>query len=200
MPSPPDPPPSPSRTPSATAPVAAATAACPEATGIYKFKPTASAETLETLKKFSKNPPEIGGTARAMAPALVGLRKAEVLAKMQREFTDRKCTRVEKRIGSPRGVRERQTMVKYEYPDGTLVRFKPHGDAFSGGKATYSVEVKNDPTRPDRAPGDVAFKVDENGKAVPKGPDDLKVEGATERARSAYTTRAMQAGHKSLNN
>ena len=196
MPTPPDPPVAPSTTPGSTGPVAATTAACPYATGAYKFKSTVSPETKASLEKFSKDPPEVGGTAKTLGPELIKLKEDAFKTKMEKDAADGKCTRVEKELASPKGGK--QKMAKYEYPDGTMVRYKPDGDAFSGGKATYCVDVKNDPTKPDEKPNDVGFKVDENGKAVPKNPADLQEDGADPVAKADHANKAMRAGHISL--
>jgi hypothetical protein len=42
-------------------------------------------------------------------------------------------------------------MQKWEYPDGTVVRYKPLGDEYRAN-ATYSIEVKKTPALPDRGP------------------------------------------------
>jgi hypothetical protein len=58
-------------------------------------------------------------------------------------------------------------MQMWEYADGTEVRYKPLGDKKRAGP-TFSVEVKKDPSMPDMHSDDVAFKVDAQGRAVPK--------------------------------
>jgi hypothetical protein len=93
-----------------------------------------------------------------------------------------------------------QRMMVWEYPDGTVVRYKPDGDEFRSGP-TYSVEVKKDPNVGDAAAKQegIAFKVDENGNPVPKGPDDIanpySGNGSPEQV-DEYKKRAMDAGHK----
>jgi hypothetical protein len=91
-----------------------------------------------------------------------------------------------------------QVMQVYEYLDGTLVRYKPIGDMKRPGP-TYSIEVKKNPTAPDLSPDDAAFKVDAAGRAVPKGPFDVKnpyPKGTPQAVRFERTV--MDAGHKTL--
>lgn len=37
----------------------------------------------------------------------------------------------------------KQTQIAYYFPDGSVIRLKPHGDEFNGWRPSYSVEVKS---------------------------------------------------------
>jgi hypothetical protein len=91
-------------------------------------------------------------------------------------------------------------MTVYEFPDGTVVRYKPLGDS-ERPMATFSIEVKKNPALPDMGPDDVAFKVSADGQAVAKGPNDIAnpYSKATEKAQFVlYEKSMMDAGHQSL--
>lgn len=91
-----------------------------------------------------------------------------------------------------------------EHTDGTLIRYKPNGDDHQRPPCpTYSVEVVKEhyvggPYDPplNRA----AFKVDAQGRAVPKNPAEVNVPGAAANAveRAYYKDLMMKSGHKSL--
>ena len=92
------------------------------------------------LTEFNKKD-TFGKEARRLGPALDGLTdETAFLAAMAKETP----VPTSKILGSGS---TQQVMKKWEYPDGTLVRYKPQGDAYSGGLATYSVEVKVDKDR-----------------------------------------------------
>ena len=101
-----------------------------------------------------------------------------------------------KNVASPRGGQ--QVMRKWEYDDGTLVRYKPHGDEHSGGLATYSVEVKTSKAKADVGLGGIGFKVDPKGRAVPLGPGDVNNPFPGAPNHGAYRNQVMQLGHRSL--
>jgi hypothetical protein len=64
---------------------------------------------------------------------------------------------------------------------------------------TYSVEVKKDPSLPDRGKDSAAFKVDASGKALPKGPFDVRnpyPEGSMQA--DVFEREIMNAGHRAL--
>jgi hypothetical protein len=120
----------------------------------------------------------------------------EFNAKMGEEVSAGKCTKKAVPISGP----PRQTMDVYEYPDGTVVRYKPLGDPKRPrSEPAYSVEVKKDPSLPDLGKDDAAFKVDPTGKAIPKGPLELKNPYAKGSAQyKAFEDAVMNAGHHSL--
>ena len=62
-----------------------------------------------------------------------------------------------------------------------------------------SIEVKKNPSLPDKGPGDIAFKVDTKGRAVPKGPQGVynPYPRGSRQAR-AFMNALMGAGHLTL--
>jgi hypothetical protein len=89
-------------------------------------------------------------------------------------------------------------MLTYEYPDGTEVRYKPNGDGVIRTDPTYSIEVKHTPANPDNGPQDVAFKVDTQGRAVPKNPSNTAnpYRGTGGTKESDYDDRCMDSCHR----
>jgi hypothetical protein len=92
-----------------------------------------------------------------------------------------------------------------EHDDGTLIRYKPNGDDYQRPPCpTYSVEVVKEnyvPPFPDDPPlNRAAFKVDSQGRAVPKAPGGVAIPGAANNAekRAYYKDLVMKSGHKSL--
>jgi hypothetical protein len=128
--------------------------------------------------------------AQRLAPELEGLTENEFLDKMAGE----PCTVKTVSINGP----PPQPMRVYEYPDGTLVRYKPLGDK-NRNAPTYSVEVKKDPSLPDIGQDSTAFKVDPSGKPLPKGPFDVKnpyPDGSMQA--DVFEREIMNAGHRTL--
>jgi hypothetical protein len=122
------------------------------------------------------------------------MREERFLETMADEVEAGRCTVRQVSINGP----PPQMMDVYEYTDGTVVRYKPLGDT-ERHNPTYSIEVKKNPTLPDRGSDDIAFKLDSNGYAVPKGPHDVQnpflKNGSQFRA---YENALMDAGHISL--
>jgi hypothetical protein len=136
------------------------------------------------------NAGKTGGEAGRLARELNGLSEKDFLAKMAGES----CTAKSVNINGP----PPQAMRVYEYPDGTVVRYKPEGDSKRPGP-TYSIELKKAPSLRDLGKDDAAFKVDPLGRAVPKGPFDLKnpyPKGSVQALRFERTV--MNAGHQTL--
>ena len=154
------------------------------------FQNLTPAQTL-ALTEFNQGG-SFGENARRLGPTLNNMTEAQFLQKMAAEAP----VSTTKLIG-PAGAQ--QPMTKWEYPDGTLVRYKPNGDAFSNGKATYSIEVKLTRTVPDQNQANIAFKVDPQGRAVPKGPPDVKnpYPGGSVKE-DAYEQQVMKLGHRSM--
>jgi hypothetical protein len=156
-------------------------------------------QSKHALEKFNMTPPQTGAAAKELAPQLSKMNEKQFLETMDAEVKAGKCTKAAQEIGSPLGGK--QSMTKYEYPDGTLVRYKPEGDEIRKGKPTYSVEVKKDPTLPDQGLQDVAFKVNENGHAVPKKPGEINYPKEYPKSSAEfadYRELMMSAGHKEL--
>ena len=144
------------------------------------------------LADFGAN--KTGGEAKRISGELSGKSAKDFAGKMGDEVSAGKCTKKPVHIDGPPA----QTMDVYEYPDGTVVRSKPLGDTKRPGPA-YSVEVKKDPSMPDLGKEDAAFKVDPTGKAVPKGPFEVKnpyPRGSVQY--EEFTKAVMNAGHHSL--
>ncbi len=136
------------------------------------------------------NAGKTGGVARRLAKELDGMTQSEFLGKMDAE----PCTSKTVNIAGP----PPQPMHVYEYPDGTVLRYKPLGDTKRPGP-TYSIEMKKDPSMPDLGRDDAAFKVAATGKAVPRGPDEVRnpyPEGSLQARK--FRDAVMNAGHKTL--
>ena len=154
------------------------------------FTGLTSGQTL-ALTEFNKKD-TFGKEARRLGPALDKLSdETAFLAAMAKE-TPVPTTKI---LGSGSA---QQVMKKWEYPDGTVVRYKPDGDAYSGGLATYSVEVKVDKSKPDQSLSDIAFKVDPKGRAVPMGPGDVNNPFGSGTPKETYRDGSMKLGHRSL--
>jgi hypothetical protein len=136
------------------------------------------------------NAGKTGRQAKRLARKLDGASDKEFLAKMEGEPSTVKAVNIS---GPPP-----QAMRVYEYPDGTVLRYKPLGDAKRPGP-TYSIEVKKDPSAPDLGKGDAAFKVGSSGDAVPKGPTEINNPYPTGSVQAdAFREEVMNAGHKTL--
>jgi Domain of unknown function (DUF4157)/Bacterial SH3 domain len=144
------------------------------------------------LADFDAN--KTGGEAKRISGEASGMSAKDFNAKMGEEVSAGKCTKKPVHLSSP----PPQTMDVYEYPDGTVVRYKPLGDSNRAGP-TYSVEVKKDPSLPDLGKGDAAFKVAPSGKALPKGPSEVKNPYPRGSAQyDEFEKAVMNAGHHSL--
>lgn len=207
----------PSTTPGATTPVATVVTPC-AFSGPHPFlQSRMSAGAKEAVRKFGEAPPSQGGTAKRLAPVLATLKEDAFLAEMQSQVCATPppaspracCLRTEVTMGDPWG-RGTQKMIMYNFEDGTVVRYKEKGDAFTSpdpahAVATYSVEVKvarNDAVTAGQ--GDIACKVDQFGNAVPKGPGELLKLPANPAAsppippEREQISNAMGAGHRIL--
>ncbi len=166
------------------------------------FKTTLSPEAKQQLDLFERG--QKGGAAKRLAPELAGKPVPELERILDAEVASGNATRTNPEIDDPTdpaGVRK-QTQPAYQFNDGSLVRIKPMGDEFNPGKPMFSVEVKLPP------PGDalpkqqgVAFKVDAQGRPVPKGPGDIRnpYDGGDALAKSmktAFQLRVLNDGHQ----
>ncbi|MEJ2613313.1 MAG: hypothetical protein P8179_25525, partial [Candidatus Thiodiazotropha sp.] len=86
-----------------------------------------------------------GGNGRRLAGQLNEMREERFLETMADEVEAGRCTVRQVSINGP----PPQMMDVYEYTDGTVVRYKPLGDT-ERHNPTYSIEVKKNPTLPDR--------------------------------------------------
>jgi hypothetical protein len=144
------------------------------------------------LADFAAN--KTGVEAKRISGELSGKSAKDFAAKLGEEVNASKCTKKSVSIDGP----PPQTMDVYEYPDGTVVRYKPLGDNYRPGPA-YSVEVKKNPSMPDLGKDDAAFKVTSTGNAVPKGPSEVKnpyPKGSVQH--EEFNEAIMNAGHHSL--
>ncbi|ACY14785.1 hypothetical protein [Haliangium ochraceum] len=139
--------------------------------------------------------------AQRIAPAVAGMSDADFQAFMANEVSTGAVPAPQSRnISAPNPPPAQQAMQIWEYPDGTVVRYKPLGDAMRPNP-TYAIEVKGNPTLPDSGLGSAAFKVDSSGGAVPKKPDDVAnpFSPANNRIQhDAFLEYLMSAGHLSL--
>ncbi len=94
----------------------------------------------------------------------------------------------------------KQTQFAYYFADGSVIRLKPSGDEFNGWRPSFSVELKATGAPAGASdPSMIAFKVDQLGRAVPKGPDDIAnpyVDGKFVGQRSVYSQHVLNAGHR----
>ena len=146
-----------------------------------------SADTKRALDRFQKG--EIGKIGRELSPKLAKMTRRQFEEFMGKQVAQGKATVFKNKYTFKRGekiIRGNQRI--YEYPDGTVVRYKAKGDA-RRQHPTYSVEVKKTPgvrdlkssTKKllpngkdfDRQYG-IAFKLNKKGIAMPKGPSQMQ--------------------------
>ena len=138
------------------------------------------------LNAFNAKPPTQGQTAKTLSGVLATKTQADFLAHMDAQIPHN-CSRVIEANGNR----------KYEYPDGTLVRYKAVDNRRT--PPSYSVEVKHTAgPPPDAGPQDVAFKVDSSGRAVPKNPADTNNPFNADPEKLSYDDRCMTAVHHSI--
>jgi hypothetical protein len=145
---------------------------------------------------------EIEGGVRVVGQDL----QRELLGKTEKEFLDTMAKEVaEGRVQAPRTLKiagpPPQDMQMWEYKDGTVVRFKPLGDA-RRPSPTFSVEVKKDPSLPDNGLDTSAFKLDRNGRPTPRDAEDIlnPYSPATNRVQhDAFRDAILADSHFSLN-
>lgn len=138
-----------------------------------------------SLIAFNATPPTTGQTAKVLAGVLAAKTQADFIPYMNAQAALGLCTRTQ---AGP--------MLKYEYPDGTEVRHKTVDNVRP--PPSYSIEVKHTPAVPDAGPADVAFKVDRQGRATPKNPQDTQNPFPVDPQRLAYEDRCMGACHFSI--
>jgi len=174
-----------------------------ESGAAHDFSQDEDGKMKQVYNDFQADPPKTGATAQTLGPKLSTMKEKEFTEFMDAEAAAGKCTSKVEIVDSFAPGKEKQNMMKYEYPDGTMVRYKPDGDLIRKGKPTYSIEIKKDASLADRggteAIHDVAFKVDEKGRLVPKWPhtmNDPYAPGST--LSKNYTNAMMATGHKIL--
>ena len=117
-----------------------------------------------------------GQSAKRLAPELEGKTQVQQAAILDAEVAAGNATRVVEKIPDPTDPTQtaEQDQPVYDFADGARIRLKPKGDAFNPGEPMFSIEVKqvlpggNLP----RQEG-VAFKVDDLGRPIPKGPFEI---------------------------
>jgi hypothetical protein len=137
-----------------------------------------------------------GGNAKSLSPRFAGRTIGEIIDILDRDVTSGRCTKSTSNLLMPNG-QPPKPQIGYQYPDGTLVRVKPKGDAYSNNPM-YSVEVTNSSSGPVTGQGDIAFKVGIDGKAVPKGRNDVNNpynKGTNAEQHNAYLEEVIKAGH-----
>lgn len=87
--------------------------------------------------------------------------------------------------------------VSYTFPDGTLVRIKPHGDVRNGVDPMYSVEMLSSTPATGNPQNSVSFKLDVAGNPVPKGGGDIANPYPPQQQlqRAAYEQELLRFGH-----
>lgn len=141
------------------------------------------------------------GDAGRIAAALAGADDAAFHAFMTREESSGRLISdpaqpSEQQIEQPRS----QIMKKWEYLDGTVVRYKPLGDD-ERPHPTYSVELKINPDVLDFGQQSIAFKVNASGRPAPKGPGDVSnyfEKGSHPEQFNAFLKYLMNEGHLTL--
>jgi len=137
-----------------------------------------------------------GGNAKSLSPRLAGHTLAEIIDILDTDVTAGRGTKSTSNLQMPNG-KPPKPQIGYQYPDGTLVRVKPDGDAFLDDPM-YSVEVTNNTSGPVTGQDDIAFKVGTDGKAVPKGPNDVNNPYNIRTNAEQYNTygeEVLKAGH-----
>lgn len=152
------------------------------------------AQTTTQAGRFNQG--QVGQNAKRLAPELCTLKETELIAKMKAEVAAGKATERTVAIGGP----PPQNMSVFEYADGTVVRFKPLGDA-NRTQATFSIEVKKNAALLDAGQESAAFKVTQRGSIVPKGPADIANPFDRQRNKlqyDAFEKLMMDSGHQKV--
>lgn len=145
-------------------------------------------DAQSAMDKYNKDDAERGGVAKRLATALNG-KDADTMESL-----------VDAEAG---GTREDSTLgcnkpqIAWNFPDGSLVRVKPEGDNF-GDDAMFCVEVLKDNAAGQAGQDDVAFKIDDQARAVPKGPGDIDNPYANKHKpqQDAFAKVMIEAGHR----
>jgi hypothetical protein len=146
-----------------------------------------------------------GGAAKKLAPQLEGKTAVQMEAVLDADPAVKTKTTQDiadptHKPGDPSSSPTQKQLV-YQFEDGTLVRIKPKGDKFNPGSPMYSVEVNQQlpAGSPKTGQNAVAFKVDAQGRPVPKGPDQIKNpynHGTNQKQNIMFQQMVMDAGHK----
>ena len=155
----------------------------------FKSNDKLGTDTADAKKNYEAGTQ--GQAAKTLSPQLAGKTVPEMEQLLEADVAAGKSTRL------PDSVTAGKPQQSWQYPDGTLVRVKPKGDAF-GDDPTYSIEVNKQKGGPSANQDDVAFKVGEDGKPVPKGPGDIDnpyAKGINPAQHKAYEQQVIAEGH-----
>lgn len=111
---------------------------------------------------------ETGQRIRLLMPRLVATNEAGVRTLMAAEVEAGRAFERRVKLDKPKP----QTMTVWELLDGSVVRLKPAGDSKRPGP-TLSGEIKLDPRVRDSSQDGIAFKLDGQGRPVPKNRHQL---------------------------
>lgn len=106
-------------------------------------------------------------SAKKLAVELKSLNQAQFLNKMDKLVEEGKSTKSIIKLAN-------QDMVRYEFPDGSMVRYMPEGD-FQRKGPTYVIEVNKDKLPDTGDSNHTAFKVNSKGEPIPKNPRDIEL-------------------------
>lgn len=124
------------------------------------------------LREEGAAPPPAAPTGwhgRRLAEELNGKSEAEFIAIMAGEVRSGLCLLKPTAILGP----PPQTTTIFQFPDKTIVRYKPLGDKFHPGPF-YTIEITKDESPWMFGPDAIAFKITAKGDAVPKDPLDAR--------------------------
>ena len=134
---------------------------------------TIDAATQAQIAAYNAPAAAVGARGRVLIETLPRSEQA-FLAFMASEVAARRAWTTSANVqaptkGMPPGTPNKQLMVRWEYADGTLVRYKPRGDTDRPNVPSFSIEIKKDVLKEDRfTPDNVAFKLDGEGRAAPR--------------------------------
>jgi hypothetical protein len=138
-----------------------------------------------------------GATGRSLAPILRG----KTLDEMETILAARGGIRSPAQRGATNIVAQgpyAYPQIEYLFTDGTLVRLKPTGGVYGEGPM-YSVEVQHRATSAHvtNPQDNIAFKIDPDGRPVPKGESDIKNPYSKDQGvqRTAYKDEMIAHGH-----
>jgi hypothetical protein len=127
-----------------------------------------SEQAKQQLDAYRKGATTNGAHAKRLATTLAGHKVPAMEVVLDAEVAAGHCRRVnEPAVGPGGGATVQPT---YYFTDGSVVRLKPSGDARNNWRPSYSLEVKNVgvPASAATEQPDIAFKVDNRGRPVPK--------------------------------
>ncbi len=181
------------------------------AIGPYPFELSNLSEAAQAaLRNYAFEPPAQGVMAKRLAPVLATLKRAAFLTHLD-ALVGPVCVREERALNRPWKA-GKQTLIKYTFTDGTLVRYREHGDIYLSPNAefavaTYTIAVKADPAGPDDSldgSQTIAFLVDASGAPVPARAHHLALRDPNPQAKPPVESGPVQralaqdAGHRAL--